>query len=309
VKRRAFLSLAVAGCLPRPAEQVFEAEVSPRSQRAQPDAAASVETTARADATSGLAARAQELQRIHGDDGFTAVVQPPFVVLGNEAPAVVRQRASSTIGWAVERLEAAYFDQRPAEIIEIWLFADEQSYRDGAWTLFRQRPETPFGYYTPEHDALLMNISTGGGTLVHEIVHPYMRANFPSCPSWFDEGLASLYEQCGDEDGSIHGYTNWRLAGLQAAIRRDAVPSFAELTATTRDAFYEEDPGTHYAQARYLCYYLQEQGLLRRFYRDFVAAIDEDPTGYLTLQRVLDSPDMRRFQTQWERFVLDLSFA
>jgi hypothetical protein len=308
VKRRAFLSLAVAGCLPRPAEQVFEAEVSPRSHRAEPDAAASA-PTARVDATSGLAARAEKLQRIHGDDGFTAVVQPPFVVIGNEASAVVKQRASSTIGWAVERLEAAYFDQRPAEIIEIWLFADEQSYRDGAWTLFRQRPETPFGYYTPEHDALLMNISTGGGTLVHEIVHPYMRANFPGCPSWFDEGLASLYEQCGDENGSIHGYTNWRLAGLQGAIRRAAVPSFAELTSTTRDAFYEEDPGTHYAQARYLCYYLQEQGLLRRFYRDFVAAVDEDPTGYLTLQRVLDSPDMRRFQTQWERFVLDLSFA
>jgi len=28
--------------------------------------------------------------------------------------------------------------------------------------------------------------------LVHEIVHPFMRANFPECPAWFNEGLASL---------------------------------------------------------------------------------------------------------------------
>ena len=40
-----------------------------------------------------------------------------------------------------------------------------------------------------------MNIATGGGTLVHEIVHPFMAANFEQCPSWFNEGLGSLYEQ------------------------------------------------------------------------------------------------------------------
>ena len=26
--------------------------------------------------------------------------------------------------------------------------------------------------------------TTGGGTLVHEIVHPFLRANFPECPAW-----------------------------------------------------------------------------------------------------------------------------
>ena len=34
-----------------------------------------------------------------------------------------------------------------------------------------------------------MNISTGGGTLVHEIVHPFIEANFPACPPWLNEGL------------------------------------------------------------------------------------------------------------------------
>ena len=52
-------------------------------------------------------------------------------------------------------------------------------------------------------NALVMNIATGGGTLVHEIVHPFMEANFPACPSWFNEGLGSLYEQSGARDGRI----------------------------------------------------------------------------------------------------------
>ncbi len=64
-----------------------------------------------------------------------------------------------------------------------------------------------------------MDISTGGGTLVHEIVHPFIEANFPNCPPWLNEGLGSLYEQSGEVQGRIHGFTNWRLHGLQADIK------------------------------------------------------------------------------------------
>ena len=91
---------------------------------------------------------------------------------------------------------------------------------------------------------------------MHEIVHPFMATNFPACPAWFNEGLGSLYEQCGDNRGRIHGYTNWRLDGLQRAIRNGRVPAFRTLTATTEHEFYQEDPGTNYGQSRYLCYYL-----------------------------------------------------
>ena len=63
--------------------------------------------------------------------------------------------------------------------------------------------------------------------------------------------------------------TNWRLKGLQRAIRADHVPSFESLCSTTSHQFYNEDRGTNYAQARYLCYYLQQQGLLVKFYHEF----------------------------------------
>src|SRR5262249_24475658 len=162
------------------------------------------------------------------------------------------------------------------------------------------------GYYSAEHRALIMNIDTGTGTLVHEIVHPFVRANFPNCPAWFNEGLGSLYEQCGERDGHIIGRTNWRLAGLQRAIRPGHLPSFKELTGTTTREFYGDDRGTNYAQARYLCYYLQEHGALIKFYRDFVANQKRDPTGYQTLVKTLDTDDMAAFQENWQKFVMQL---
>jgi len=153
---------------------------------------------------------------------------------------------------------------------------------------------------------LIMNIDTGGGTLVHEIVHPFMEANFPACPPWLNEGMGSLYEQCGDADGHIHGFTNWRLPGLQRAIKSKSVSSFKELTAMDENAFYNEDKGVNYAQARYLCYYLQEKGLLVKFYREFHARQKEDPGGYQTLQKILTEADMDAFKTKWEKYVLGL---
>jgi hypothetical protein len=208
----------------------------------------------------------------------------------------------------VAQLKQDYFQRDPNEIITIWLFKDDASYRKYTRSVFNDEPTTPFGYYSAAHRALIMNIATGTGTLVHEIVHPFVRANFPNCPAWLNEGLGSLFEQCGERDGHIVGYTNWRLAGLQRAVSDDRVPSFKELTGTTDQEFYGEDRGTNYAQARYLCYYLQEHGKLTKFYRDFVANQQNDRTGYKTLVKTLGEDDMEAFQTKWEKFVLRLTF-
>jgi hypothetical protein len=249
-----------------------------------------------------------KLKRKLPGEGFTIVIQRPFVVIGDEAPEMVRARAVQTVKWAVDKLKRDYFDKDPDEILDIWLFKDDASYRKHTKGIFDTEPNTPYGFYLAGERSLIMNIATGGGTLVHEIVHPFMRANFPECPTWFNEGLGSLYEQSQEKNGRIHGMTNWRLAGLQKAIRRDGLPSFEKLTGTTTDQFYGDDRGVYYAQARYLCYYLQEQELLNRYYRDFVAGHKGDPSGYATLKRVLGEADMAAFQKRWEEWVLKLTF-
>ena len=240
--------------------------------------------------------------------GFHVVSSPPFVVAGDEPPRTVELRARQTVAWAVERLKKEFFERDPRQAISIWLFRDKASYEKHTVELFGDRPTTPFGYYSPAHRALIMNIATGGGTLVHEIVHPYVRENFPACPAWFNEGLGSLYEQASERQGRIVGLTNWRLDGLQQAIRQKRALSFESLTALSDADFYAADKGVAYGQARYLCYWLQEKGLLVKFYRAFRDRHADDPAGYRTLRDVLGNPDMAAFQKEWEAFVLGLRF-
>jgi len=240
--------------------------------------------------------------------GFSIVIQEPFVVIGDGGAIAVGRSATGTVKWAVDHLKADFFQNDPDEILDVWLFKDRDSYNKYTKEIFNDTPGTPYGYFSHKHKALIMNIATGGGTLVHEIVHPFMYANFPECPSWFNEGLGSLFEQSNERDGHIVGMTNWRLAGLQRAIKAGTVPSFKELTAMTSGEFYNEDRGTNYAQARYLCYYLQERGLLIDFYKQFVANQKLDPSGFNTLKKILGEDDMDRFKARWEAFILKLTF-
>lgn len=250
----------------------------------------------------------EQLQKKISTKDFTVVLSPPFVVIGDESPEMVRRRSEGTVKWAVEKLKTAYFKQDPRQILDIWLFKDKESYETNCKRLFGKKPDTPFGYFSQEDKALVMNISTGGGTLVHEIVHPFVAANFPNCPAWFNEGLGSLYEQSGELDGEIHGYTNWRLPRLQESIRKGKLTSLKMLCQTTDTDFYEKDRGTNYAEARYLCYYLQQKGLLKTYYRRFLANRKDDPSGYKTLKTVLERDDMDEFQKQWESYVLKLKY-
>lgn len=270
----------------------------------QPAALASFETLDADDER--YAKHVEALRKKLPSSEFSIVVERPFVVVGDGPEEEVRRHASDTVRWAVTLLKKDFFTKDPLEILDIWLFKNGESYRKHARELFGSEPTTPYGYYSSANRALVMNIETGGGTLVHEIVHPFIESNFPNCPAWFNEGLGSLYEQCGEADGHIRGFTNWRLPGLQRAVRAKKVPSFKTLTAMDAREFYERDTGTNYAQARYLLYYLQERGLLVRYYREFLANRERDPTGFDTLQRVTGERDMNAFQRKWERYVLTL---
>lgn len=254
--------------------------------------------------------REYEYWREHAPEGFTVLEEPPFVILGNESPFAVREHAQQSVRRTVRMLQQEYFPREPAQPITIWLFRDLTSYQRHALELFGEEPRSPYGYYLPQRRAMLMNIATGNGTLIHEIVHPFMNANFPACPVWFNEGLASLYEQSNTRGGLLNGLVNWRLPGLKRAIREGRTLPFAQLMALSAAEFYAPAEGSsynrYYGQARYLCLYLQERGDLTRFYRQFSAHAETDPTGYATLQRVLGVSDMTAWQQEWERFVLSL---
>jgi len=256
-----------------------------------------------AEATTDPYARHVEAGLLKAPD-FTARIEKPWVVFGDGPKGPLDKRVEGTVRWATVLLKKDYFPQDPPEPVDIWLFQDAKSYESHVTAWFDEAPDTPYGF--ANEDGLFMDISTGGGTLVHEMVHPLMEVNFPACPPWFNEGLASLYEAVTEHDGHLQGLLNWRLQGLQHHIQVGDLPSFEVLMAQDADAFYNRDPADNYAQSRYLLYYLQEQDKLRPYYKAFHDNVEQDPTGYKTLKRVLEREDMAVFQTEWEAWVLTL---
>ncbi len=247
--------------------------------------------------------RAKTLETKLAGQGFTILIEAPFVVIGDGPAKEVRSITTGFLRSKVKLLEKEYFSKRPDKLIEVWLFNNEKSFRKGAKKFFGDPPDTPYGYYSPSQNALVMNV-TGLGTLSHELVHPYMEANFPDVPSWFNEGLASLYERPSERKGHIIGLPNWRLPNLRKEIRAKTLPSIATMMSTTRDGFYDARYDG-YAFARYLVYYLQEQGKLKEFYDKFRAAHAEgkDKTGQVVLATVLGE-ELATFEPKWRAWVL-----
>lgn len=251
-----------------------------------------------------LSQHVQELKKSLPRD-MTLAWEKPFLIIGDEAPDQVRSRARDVVRWARDLLLKDFFAESPKNLEEVWVLKDAPSYERISRTLFKTEPDTPYGYYQSGRRALVMNIRPGYGTLTHEMVHPFMRHAWPDAPAWINEGVASLFEFPFEDDGHLKGRVNWRLPGLQQGLRAKAVPSFKALTHLTPDEFYEDPAGVHYGAARYLCYWLQEQGLLTRFVQRAIAQKDVDPTGWTALREVLET-DPDRLRKDWERFVLAL---
>src|ERR1043166_2991358 len=75
-----------------------------------------------------FAAHIEQLKKKLPSADFTIVIQPPFVVIGDESPEVVKEHSVNTVKWAVDKLKLEFFSQDPEEILDIWLFKDASSY-------------------------------------------------------------------------------------------------------------------------------------------------------------------------------------
>jgi len=201
------------------------------------------------------------------DESFRAVVRPPFVVVGNLSEARLRRVADGSVVAPAKAMWASYFRRRPTDVITALLFKDDKTYRHWARRLFNDTDLPHFGYCRTARRTMVMNIGTGTGTLVHELTHALIVYDFPDVPTWFNEGLASLHEQCYVRADGIVGCVNWRLPALQRAIRGKTLRPLSELV--TAGGFYGRGAGLNYAQARYFCMYMQQRGLLKRFYALF----------------------------------------
>ncbi len=238
---------------------------------------------------------------------FQYTISGPFVIAGDGTLAQLAGYRDRTILAAARALNASFFKNEPAEPILILLFEDEAAYRRLCKEWLNDDDVPHYGFFRPRVHIMVMNVGTGTGTLVHELTHALMAPDFPNVPDWFNEGLASLYEQCSLEGDTIRGHENWRLCDLQVAIKANRLRPLTELVKDPK--FYaREHLGLNYAQARYVMFYLQEKGLLKDFYSRFRDNAARDPTGIETLQTLLEPQPLDQFEREWRKWVTSLRF-
>jgi hypothetical protein len=235
----------------------------------------------------------------------TYIVAPPFVVAGDGGQQRLTRYLDHTIRASADALHRKFFDRaRPSEPVLILLFESAESYKRLAKKWLGDDPSTPYGYFRRDN-IMVMNVGTGTGTLVHELVHALIRPDFPGVPEWFNEGLGSLFEQCTLADGDIRGLENWRLPALQRAIRDKKLRPLGEMI-EDGEFYGDKHVGLNYAQARYLLMYLQEQGKLAEYYQKLRADQAEDKSGLKTLEAVIGPKSLAEFEHGWRSWVLEL---
>lgn len=230
------------------------------------------------------------------------VVRPPFILAGDLSERELESAHDKLIVPVSRALFTCYFDRRPDEPVTICLFSDDAAFQEAARKLDGKRRLDYYGYYRREDRRVMLNSSSGAGTLAHELTHALAHFDFPQMPEWLDEGLASLHEESEfSEDGRrITGHSNWRVNHLLLAMKRGKLRSISDLM--TGPAVRPGLEAVDYAHARCLCLYLQKRQLLEPFYRKLRATEGRDTGGTATLEGLIEPDtldDLDRDFRQW----------
>lgn len=227
-----------------------------------------------------------------------------FAAASDGHPLRFARVCQHTLGSCYDAYQKQFFRKEPKHVYRVYLFKNDASFRSHAKKLFGRVPDTPFGYYLHKHRALVMNIATGGGTLVHEMFHALVDEDFPDIPLWANEGIASLFEQCQVTESGLVGLVNWRLPIVQRAIRENKLPPLRKMM-TMKDLEFYRSGGGNYAAARYFMLYLQKEGVLVTFYKAFRDNFKRDGTGVEFVEKVLGRK-LEEVEPEWRKWVMSL---
>ncbi len=126
---------------------------------------------------------------------------------------------------------------------------------------------------------------------------------------WFLEGLATLFENSAysTEERAVVPVPNSRQNLLLRLEARDQLASWREMMAMEPDRFMKS-AAEHYAHARYICWWLWEQELLRPFHEAYAENVEQDPSGVQALEQVLGM-SVEQAEKEWREWVRrELSF-
>ncbi len=237
-------------------------------------------------------------------ENWSVIVRVPFVLAGDLTAEELEQTYQQTIIPTSRALATSYFRDPPSRPTMILICSSDQQFRECNLRLDAQERKQYSGLYSRKHRRVIVNIASGEGTLAHELTHALAHADFPAMPEWFDEGLASLHEECEfSVDGAqLIGNENWRNQVAIEALHRGELRLIEEITSKRFGSV--DRANIDYAHVRSLCQYLQEQGLLEAFYRNCRSNVKTDPTGLRSLCMTAQAATPRIFDDAFRAWLI-----
>ncbi len=235
-------------------------------------------------------------------ENWTVLVAVPFVLGSDAGPDEIERWRRDIIQPTTRALQVDYFDTPPTEPITILIATSDAAYEECVTRLGHVGRKEYAGIYSRTERRLVLNLSTGEGTLAHELTHALAHVDFPQMPEWFDEGLASLHEdsEFSDDGLQLIGLSNWRGELLKEHHQQGTLPPLENFVT---GEFGGSDAALNYAMARSLCLFLQQRGRLTAFYRKSRANHDIDPTAGWSLAAVLGHDDLTGVEAEFHAWI------
>jgi hypothetical protein len=272
------------------------------------------------DLSADLAARTRDAKTRFGPRTPTRVLGDVFLLVGASPSTPLFDPAAALIERALPPLFDGRFTRHPDAAVTVLFFSSQPAFVAYARAHYGDLSDDDLGGYQRGPREIAVDGSRGASylpSLTHEIVHPIVQADFPGAPLWFDEAIASLFEApLFTKDGGIHGERrNWRhdylLAALATPAERDTVRLDALVGMAGLDfkAWSHETRtidshvnAVHYAMARAVAAWLDDQGKLWPFYREWRDGFANDPTGGKSFATVMGMTP-REANAAWLKWV------
>jgi hypothetical protein len=170
------------------------------------------------------------------------------------------------------------------------------------------RAQKQVAYYMALDNSVLAWTSSGGGTLIHEMIHALINNDFANAPFWINEGLASLYEET---DGNTP-IDNYRIIFIQEAFKNKKcfMPLLELFGASKYQSLFEEDYNLVNAYSRYFCKYVYDRfGIkkLARVYKELKQSGNPIPEKQYDLICTITGKTRNELQSDWQDYLLKAS--